>query len=79
MNELTNIDALNKMTFKGPKYLYLNDNIINNIKVLKTLKLKKFTNLASVSLRDNNIVSDNQEIVKIIDEMKKSKVEIDIE
>lgn len=79
MNELTNIDALNKMTFKKLKYLYLNDNKISDIKVLKTLKLKKFTNLASVSLLDNNIVSDNQEIVKIIDEMKKSKVEIDIE
>ena len=76
MNEITNINALNKMTFKELKYLYLKDNKISDIKVLKTLKLKKFTNLALVSLFDNNIVPDNQEIVKIFDELKKLQLHI---
>ena len=76
MNKLTNVDALSKMKFKNLKYLYLNDNKISYVTLLKTLNLNK---LSVVSLKENNIVSKNQEFQNVVKELKKTNVNIEFD
>ena len=77
MNHIKNIDTLNKMECKNLNCLYLNDNRISYITIFKTLKLR-LNKLSIVSLKENNIVSQNQEVQNTIKELQNSNITIDI-
>ena len=58
--------------------IYLNDNQISNITPLRTFK-KKFPNLNLISIKDNNIVPNTQDVKNIVKYCKEQNITLDID
>ena len=78
MNKIKNIEIFNQFRFEKLTTIYLNDNQISNITPLRTFK-KKFPNLNLISIKDNNIVPNTQDVKNIVKYCKEQNITLDID
>ena len=78
MNKIKNIEIFNQFRFEKLTTIYLNDNQISNITPLRAFK-KKFPNLNLISIKDNNIVPNTQDVKNIVKYCKEQNITLDID